>query len=258
MGAIAGAVRRHPQATFWAIAWSTSFFGYAMSVRYPSDAWLLFVFGPFVGGALVTAIVEGRPGLTAFFGRMARWRVGLRWYAVAVLLPPALRLAALGLNVLSGAAIAPDARWPGPPDLLAESLVLSALIAVAEEPGFRGFALPRLLEGRSALAASLVLGALHTVWHLPLLVAGEESPVIVPIIVAGAVVITWLFNHAGGSVLVVMLLHASVDLWVGVFDRLFAPADAAAQTAWLAVAYVASALGLVWRAGPELGRRPGG
>ncbi|MCE7938311.1 MAG: hypothetical protein DYG90_06965 [Chloroflexi bacterium CFX6] len=102
MGAIAGAVRRHPQATFWAIAWSTSFFGYAMSVRYPSDAWLLFVFGPFVGRALVTAIVEGRPGLATFFGRMARWRVGLRWYAVAVLLPPVLRLAALGLVWRSG------------------------------------------------------------------------------------------------------------------------------------------------------------
>ncbi len=257
MNAIMGAVRRRPQATFWAIAWSTSWFGYAMSVRYPSDLWLLFIFGPFVGGALVTGIVDGRRGLGTFFGRLARWRVGARWYGVALLLPLALRLAAFGLNVASGAAIATDASAPDLRGVLLESLVLSSLIAVAEEPGFRGFALPRLLAGRSAVSASLILGILHTVWHLPLLVAGEEPPVIVPIILSGAILITWLFNHTGGSVLLAMLMHASVDVWVGVFNRLFAPADAAAQTVWLAGVYVAAAAVLVWRSGPELGRPAG-
>lgn len=258
MNAIMGAVRRRPQATFWAIAWSTSWFGYAMSVRYPSDLWLLFIFGPFVGGALVTAIVDGRRGLGTFFGRLARWRVGARWYGVALLLPLALRLAAFGLNVLSGAPVVAAAAGPGWRDLLLESLVLSSLIAVAEEPGFRGFALPRLLAGRSAALASLILGVLHTIWHLPLIVGGEEPLVIVPIILAGAVLLTWLFNHTGGSVLLAMLMHASVDVWVGVFNRLFTPVDAAAQTVWLAVVYVAAAAVLVWRSGPELGRPAGG
>ena len=72
-------------------------------------------------------------------GRTIHWRVGQVWYAVVLLLPVAVTLAAAGINLELG-----------------------------EEPGWRGFALPRLLVGHSALIAALILGVIHMVWHLPL------------------------------------------------------------------------------------------
>jgi membrane protease YdiL (CAAX protease family) len=247
-------VKRYPQAVFWLIAWLTSFLGYYLSVKYPSDIWILFILGPFVGGALVTAFADGSQGLKTFFSRIVRWRVGLRWYAVAIFLPLVLRLAAFGLNILSGAKIVAEPQWPAWSDLLMESLVFSIIIGIGEEPGFRGFALPRLMKGRSALTASLILGALHTIWHAPLLISGEETLVIIPIIFSGAVLNTWLFNHTNGSVFLALILHASVDLWVGVFNPLFGGADAAQQTNWLAAVYVGLAILLPLLAGKELGR----
>jgi membrane protease YdiL (CAAX protease family) len=159
------------------------------------------------------------------------------------------------LNIASGAAVPSNIQWPSWSTLFLESFIFSLIIALGEEPGFRGFALPRLLQNRPAIAASLILGVLHTIWHLPLLIAGEEPLIIIPIILSGAIINTWLFNHTNGSVLIAMLLHASVDLWVGVFNPLFSPADLERQTLWLAAAYVAVAILLPVLTGRELGRR---
>jgi membrane protease YdiL (CAAX protease family) len=129
-------------------------------------------------------------------------------------------------------------------------------LALAEEPGFRGFALPRLLEGRSALAASLILGVLHAIWHIPLFIFGSDSPIIIPIVISGAVINTWLFNNTNGSVLTAMLLHTSVDRMVYIFNPLFSGADAERQAVWVAVVYVAGAVILPILTGVELGRKP--
>jgi membrane protease YdiL (CAAX protease family) len=112
------------------------------------------------------------------------------------------------------------------------------------------------MVGRSALAASLILGVLHTIWHLPMFVTGDIPPVNILIIMSGAILITWIYNSTKGSVLMVMLLHASVDLWVGIFNPLFVGADAAQHATWLAAVYVATAVVLVMLTGPNLARKP--
>jgi uncharacterized protein len=248
-------VTRHPQVTFWAIAWATSFAGHYMYVQTGSQAWQFAVWGVFLGGALVTGIADGRGGLKVYFSRIVRWRVGLKWYAVALLLPLAARLVALGLTLASGATLPaslPAISWP---DLLFEFLIVFFVIALGEEPGFRGFALPRLMIGRTALLASLILGVLHTIWHLPLLISGEDDLIVILVIIAGAVLNTWLFNNTTGSVLLAMLLHASVNLWAGIFNPFFTGEDLARQTVWLAIVYLAIAVLLAVVAGPELGRK---
>jgi membrane protease YdiL (CAAX protease family) len=254
MNSIIAFIKRQPQVTFWGIAYLTFFGAYLMYTLYPSELWNFAIWGVFLGGALVTGIADGRSGLKTYFSRIVRWRVGLKWYAVALFIPLVMRLAAFGLNIASGATLSPNIQWPAWPDLIIEVLIVFFLIGLGEEPGFRGFALPRLLVGRSALAASLILGVLHAIWHLPLFVTGSESPIIILIIISGAVLITWLFNHTKGSVLMVMLLHASLNLWVGIFNPLFSEADAARQTTWLAVVFVATALILVLVTGPNLAR----
>lgn len=254
MSAITSPVKRYPQAAFWIIAWSTFFFGYYMYLRTGSDLWQLLILGPFLGGAFVTGIADGRSGLRTYFGRIVRWRVPIKWYAVAIFLPFLLRLAAFGLTVASGAETTANPQWNW--GAIAFDLILVFfVIALGEEPGFRGFALPRLLKARSALTASLILGVLHVIWHLPLFLAGDQPPINVLIILAGAVLNTWLFNNTGGSVLLNMIMHTSVNLWVGVFNPLFAGPGATQQVVWLVVLYVVAALILATITGPDLTRR---
>jgi membrane protease YdiL (CAAX protease family) len=156
-----------------------------------------------------------------------------------------------------GAAMPTHIQIPATSDLLGEFLFPSFfLIALGEEPGFRGFALPRLLAGRSALSASLILGVLHAIWHIPLFIFGSDHPIIAVIVVCGAVLNTWLFNNTNGSVFLAMLLHASINLMVGIFNPLFTGADAQMHLVMLAVVFVALAISLPILTGRELGRKP--
>lgn len=256
MNPITSFIRRHPQITFWGIAWSTSFFGFYMRAVYPSDLWLFFIYGSFLGGALVTAIADGRSGLKTYFSRIVRWRVGIKWLLIALLIPLVLRLAAFGLTVAMGAEVIANVQLPGVGDAVFGFLFIFIVVALGEEPGFRGFALPRLLEGRSALTASLILGVLHTIWHLPLFVTGEDAAIPTTlIIISGAILNTWLFNKTNGSVFIAMFLHASVNLWVDVFNPFFSAADVQKMTGWLAVAFVVMGILLPILTGKELGRK---
>jgi membrane protease YdiL (CAAX protease family) len=167
---------------------------------------------------------------------MVKWRVGLGWYAVAFLLPSAISGAAAGLNVLLGAephAAASFADWP--------SFVLTFLLVLLvpgyggpwEEPGWRGYAQPRLQSQRTALAASLIVGVVLAGWHLPLFATGQASRAELGSMIGAAVVFAWVFNSTGGSVLLVMLLHATNNTFSGeLFGRMFTGADVTTQ-AWL-------------------------
>ena len=256
MNPITSFIKRYPQPTFWLIAWSTSFLALFMNAFDPEHPWILFLYGTFLGGIFVTAIADGREGLRTFFARMVRWRVGIQWYAVALLLPLALRL--VGFWMTNIFAVTPASiHWPTWIDLLMAFLWPSFLgIAIAEEPAIRGFALTRLMNGRSALTASLILGVLHTIWHLPLFITGEDPPTTILIIFAGAILNTWLFNRTNGSILINMLLHASVDICAEIFNPLFTGVDATRQVLWVMAAYVAVGILIAVLSGKDLGRKP--
>jgi membrane protease YdiL (CAAX protease family) len=257
MNPITSTIKRYPQETFWGIAWATWALGWYLATIFPSDLWLFIMYSPFLTGVLVTAIADGRDGLKTFFSRMVRWRVGIQWYIVALLLPLVLSLASVGLNILSGATMVADIQLPAWTDLIAMFLFPSLLlIALGEEPGFRGFALPRLLVGRTALVAALILGVLHAIWHIPLFIFGGDPPLIAVIVIAGAVLNTWLFNHTNGSVLLAMLLHASIHLMTGIFNPLFAGANAERYLVMQTVVFVAVGVLLTLLTGRELGRKP--
>jgi membrane protease YdiL (CAAX protease family) len=262
MSTITQFIKRYPQATFWFIAWASWFLGWFLAELYPSDLWNLIIYTPFLTGVLVTAIADGRSGLKTFFSRIVRWRVGLKWYAVALLTPPVLYLAAAGLNVLSGATISTNIQLPPMGDLIMGIVIFSfLLIALGEEPGFRGFALPRLLVGRPAIVAALIFGVLHAIWHIPTFLGGDVTGILttITIILSGAVLNTWLFNHTNGSVFMAMLLHTSIDAVsgdVGLLKGLFSGADLERQAIWMAVAYAGMAILLPILIGKELGRKP--
>jgi membrane protease YdiL (CAAX protease family) len=253
MNSITSFIKRYPQIVFWAIAWSTFFFGYYMATQTGNDAWQFLILATFLGGAFVTAVADGRAGLKTYLGRIVRWRVHIKWYAVAILLPLVLRLAALGLTLATGSEMVANPTWNWE-EIIFEAILVFLVIALGEEPAFRGFALVRLMNGRNALLASLILGVLHNIWHLPLFLTGEDSLAVIGIIMAGTVLNTWLFNHTKGSVLLNMILHTSVNFWVGIFNPLFSPESAETQTIFLMVAYIVTAVIIALVSGKNLSR----
>jgi uncharacterized protein len=168
--------------------------------------------------------VSGRRDLISWIASRYRiWRVHPAWYLTAALLAPAITLLSLGVRALADPhfQVAPDSPLGkmladlgvGGVALLFPLLVLAWLpsSALLEEFGWRGLALP-LLQGRwNALAASVLLGLVWGLWHLPLMVANGEPPVpYLLLIVPQTVLMTWVVNSTRGSMLLAMVFHASL------------------------------------------------
>jgi membrane protease YdiL (CAAX protease family) len=130
-------------------------------------------------------------------------------------------------------------------------LLIPGLGGAWEEPGWRGYALPRLQGGRSALFASLILGVLIAGWHLPLMFVGQVHYSDIASIMGAVVVFNWVFNNANGSVLIIMLMHAMNNTISGnYFSPMFSGADSVSQGWLLAVVWCVVAIVVVIVAGP--------
>jgi membrane protease YdiL (CAAX protease family) len=247
-------VRRYPLIVFFVLAyvfswWPWPLYAFGLS---PSP---IIAFGPFLAAILVLALTTGKGGVVTLLRRMVRWRVRPVWYAVALLLPVAISGGAALLNVVLGASAPSPAElgaWSGLVPTFFLLLLVPGMGGAWEEPGWRGYALPKLQGGHSALLASLILGVVWAFWHLPLMVIGQidlSDPVF---IVAWTVVFTWVFNNTNGSVLIAMLMHNMHNVISGgYFSAMFSGADWVRQ-GWLLVAlWCAVAAIVVVVNGPE-------
>jgi uncharacterized protein len=260
MSYLVSLIRRHPLISFFVLAYALSWWSWILYAFGLSPA-PIASFGPFLAALVVLAITQGKSGIGGLLRRMVRWRVGIRWYAVALLLPVGIALAATALNVLLGAQ-APSAAdlggWTGLFSTFAVVLLIPGIGGTWEEPGWRGFALPSLQAGRSALVASLILGAVWALWHLPLVVAtGQMGGWDIVIILAWTLALTWVYNGTGGSVLIVMLFHAMFNTISGgaiipaLSPLAFSGADSVRQSWLLAAVWCAVAVAVVMWAGPK-------
>jgi membrane protease YdiL (CAAX protease family) len=253
MSRLSSVVKQHPLITFFVLAYALSWWAwtlYALEL-FPNP---IASFGPFLAALVVLMVVHGKSGVVGLLRRMVRWRVGLRWYAVALLLPVGLAVAATVLNVLLGAQAPSPAElggWTSLFSTLAIVLLVPGVGGAWEEPGWRGYALPRLQTGRSALSASLILGVLIVGWHVPLMVVGQVHYSDIVLIIAAVVVFNWVFNNANGSVLIIMLMHATNNTISGsFFSQMFSGADSVRQSWMLAVVWCVVAIVVVFVAGP--------
>lgn len=173
--------------------------------------------GPTLAAIVVTGITEGRHGLKPFFKRFIQWRVGFGWYLVALFIMLLIWLlgytAVVGLPLMFGAV----SHWPLLVTNFLPFVAFGMLIpAIDEEPGWRGFALPRLQGRYGPLWASVILGTLHGLWHIPAVFTALYGPLplanLLPFILTAALatfLYTWVYNHTGGSILIAMLMHAA-------------------------------------------------
>lgn len=212
---------------------------------------LLTDYGPSVAAVVVTA-VSGQ--LARLWAPLRRWRVGAGWYVVAFGLPAVVMLGAILLHAAMGGKLGPIRGGSTTLGVLAGWLLLRTLLGggLGEELGWRGWAHPRLQARTSPVAASLLLGLVWALWHLPLVLVASsplvQAAVLLLFIAPMAFLYTWVFNGTGGSVLIVVLLHGAQNGISAFLERSLLPGLAEAD-AWvvfrialLLVVAVASAL----------------
>ena len=179
--------------------------------------------GPILSGFIMTAVTEGGPGIRRWLSRIVRWRVGLRWYLFALIgLPLVMVLATIIFRpgaLESFQTLAPLSVLP-----YLGAFVFMVLIGgpLFEEPGWSGFAQPRLQRVHSPLVGGLILGSLWALWHLPGFLIPSQNLTDIPprgtildfvvfalALIALRLIIQWVFNNTKGSVLMAILVHAS-------------------------------------------------
>jgi membrane protease YdiL (CAAX protease family) len=184
--------------------------------------------GPTVAGLLLTGLVGGRAGYRDLWSRVCRWRVAIHWYAVALLTAPLVNAATLVVLSLTSAEYVPDIVTSSD-KLTPLFLGLGGGVAVAifEELGWTGFAMPRFLARHGVLLTGLVMGVLWGIWHIPLFAGNAAlaegfSPILLMAallfawLVPYRVLMVWLYDRTW-SVLMVMLMHLPIVVGAYVF-----------------------------------------
>ena len=248
-------LHRHPVATFFALTFGVSWALWLPLVltqdRMPAAIGLMLrLLGSLVPSTmalLLVARLHGRAEVRQLLRRLLIGRVNPGWY-VAILALTALEFCALWVGTLLGVpAPVVVASIPGVVALFLFSIFPGS--ALGEEIGWRGFALPRLQARRSALAASLIVGAVWGTYHLPLFLIGLPTrPLALFLPFAASSVImsifyTWMYNGTRGSLLIAVLLHATTNLPLSVVYE--ALGDRVVQVFWIFDAMLALAAAIL-------------
>ncbi|WP_298889757.1 CPBP family intramembrane glutamic endopeptidase [uncultured Serinicoccus sp.] len=240
---MAALIGRRPLLSFVVLACLLSWWPAAL---YAVDASPLPIasFGPFLAALVVLALTGGRAAVWTLLRSMVAWRVPRRAYLLAIGLPLAFSGGAVMANLAWGAEPVDGglATWTAIPATALFVLLIPGVGGAWEEPGFRGFALPRLEQRFGAMTGPLVLGVLWVLWHAPLFLVGQILWTDVLTIVAASVVIAAVFHTARESVLVVMIMHATNNAVGGSYaSQLFDGADQARLGTLTAIAWWAGA-----------------
>jgi membrane protease YdiL (CAAX protease family) len=242
MATIKTFIKRHPVLSYFALAFAISWGAiliavglgpggfsatpqqFQISVPYAVPAMIL---GPGVAGIFMTGLLYGRAGLSEFRSRLLKWRVGARWYAVALLTAPfSIMAALLALSLVSPGYLPRIFTTGDRPALLLMGVAVGLMAGIFEELDWTGFAVPTLLGLRyGVLGTGLMVGVLWGAWHLPInfwasgVTAGEISPavfaplwlltILVGSLVAYRVLMVWVYDRTE-SLLVAMLMHVSL------------------------------------------------
>lgn len=226
---------------------------------------LVMVAGPPVAGLVMTVLVAGKKGLRELFSRLLKWRIGARWYAVALLTAPLVQAAVLFALSLTSSVFLPtivtaDEKTP----LLLSGILVGLVGAFLEETGWTGFAIPRLRLRHSILMTGVSVGVVWGVWHLLQMAwVGSSFSEAVPLapflfqfffcaiaqLTAYRVLMVWVYDHTG-SLFLAVLMHASY-----IFSTLFVLAPPTTGAAFLTYTWVFTAVLWIVVAGVALTKR---
>ncbi len=221
-------LKRYPLLAFYLLAFGLAWLGWLPQVLgargiapfnqpYLQGLLILPSIAPALAALLVTWATQGGTGVQHLFRPLLRWRVGWLWYGVAIAAPLGLLLLAKGVTILLGLPGAATESTQEGVSLVVTALVTSILANPWEEVGWRGFALPHWQQRFTALTASLILGGLWGLWHVPLFFWVGNPMATYPFglwflsLLALTVLYTWLYNATAGNLFVVTLFHVGLN-----------------------------------------------
>ena len=252
------------------IPWVLSEWGILPKAMHNPLLFAIHTFGPTLSAYLMFCITEGKVGWLNLRRRVRQLRAGWQWYVFILLGMPAVML--LGMLVMPGAAVS----FRGLPKYFLVSypflftLVFFGGGPLGEEIGWRGFALPRMQSRFGPLKATLLLGVLWTFWHFPEFFSSAQLggpgtglsalyihlPIFLVMVVAIAIIMTWVFNHTGGSVFIAILLHASFDTFASSVQPLFSIPIVSGTNLPIALGMVVLAIPILILTRGKLGYQP--
>ncbi|MBV6449369.1 MAG: hypothetical protein DCC56_14250 [Anaerolineae bacterium] len=213
---------------------------------------LILVIVPALLAILFTAMTEGRRGVGALLRQPFQWKIGFRWYFIALGLAVGLRLTMSVLALLLGWIPAIQlSDWTPPQYVIIGIFTLFG--AFMEELGWRGYALPKLLHRRSTLGSALIIGIPWGILHLGLVLPGmmnEGTSWVATILflVGLSVILAWFFVQTGYGIVAGIVYHAAQNYFV-----FFNGGITSAESLWLmTVVTLAIAVTLIVLYGPRL------
>jgi membrane protease YdiL (CAAX protease family) len=231
-------IKRHPLLTYFALTFTISWGGILLIIGGPggipgtkeqTEMLLPFVIlamiaGPSLAGILLTGLVYGTAGVHEFLSRLLRWRVGARWYAVALLTTPLFATAVLFALLPTSSVFLPGIfASDDKASLLLSGIAVGLVAGFFEELGWTGFAVPGLRLRYGVLTTGLIVGLLWGAWHFLVAFWGSGSssgafslPLFLPqflfyvgVLPTYRMLMVWVYDRTG-SLLVAMLMHASL------------------------------------------------
>ena len=218
-------MKRHPLLWFFiltfVITWGLAAFYFAadaifdnplgeMSISNP--IFILAVWGPNIAAFIIVALSEGGRGIIRLFKKFIPIRTSVFWYVIVIFLFP---LAGVMINLVTETPIMMSEM----PKKEIINLLLAILVSgpIGEELGWRGYALPRILEKKSAIVSAILVGLPWGIWHFPsffmsgLPQAGAQIPAFLLSAVSISILVTWVFVNTGQNVFLSFLIHYSIN-----------------------------------------------
>jgi membrane protease YdiL (CAAX protease family) len=258
----------------WSIWLPLGFFAPEKFVLSLPGAW-----APTLSALILLRLTEGRDGIRRLLGKVFHWRVGFRWYLVVLFGIAAIACLAIGVGTMLGMP-APEISLPNglPPEALPVVLPILFLVNIfvggplAEDIGWRGYILPKLRERMNCLTASLVIGVLWALWHLPYFLFPDWADIVgnVPFVwfvlltTGWSVLFAWVYVNTE-SILMPILFHAAINTTLGSLGLLgqgsgdLSPLLLNTLLTWIVVGLVVAFFGLNLQresAAPQSNRTP--
>ena len=222
-------MRKYPIVWFYILAFGISWLGMISAVLasrgiapfyrpYFLVLSIFYAIGPALAAAIVSQVTQGKIGVQNLLKGLLRWRVGLVRYIIVVLSPVVLLTVAQIITKLLGLTVTIPVPHVDLSPYVIFGFGVNFFANTCEEIGWRGFALPRLQKRYNASIATLIVGTLWALWHLPLLFLVSNPMSEFPFawfisIMADAFIYTWIYNSTKGSVLLVALLHGAGNIF---------------------------------------------
>jgi membrane protease YdiL (CAAX protease family) len=179
--------------------------------------------GPTLSAIILIGMLEGRAGLGAFFKRYLQWHAGIGWWVIV------LFGILIALNVVAAFIVGPSVltEFAKNIGLILPTYIITLIVGVIlgplwEEPGWRGFALPRLQTQYGPFLGSIILGVMWALWHAPGYLGGwmtSAFPALLVDCIGVSILATWIYNNTRESILLMILLHSSSNAAISVGAR---------------------------------------